>query len=100
MNALTAKEFFFRDSQYMVRDDKVVIVDEFTGRAMNGRRWDDGLHQAIEAKEGVPIEPEQLTLASISFQSLFRLFKKLSGMTGTASTEAKELEEIYGLGVA
>src|SRR3546814_13057895 len=81
---------FKLDTDYIVKDDKVVIIDEFTGRMMDGRRWSDGLHQAVEAKEGVKIEPENQTLASITFQNYFRLYPKLSGMTGTALTEAPE----------
>lgn len=100
VNALNAKEFYKRDKQYIVKDCKVVIVDEFTGRAMVGRRWSSGLHQAVEAKEGVQIEAEEVTLASISYQSLFRLFGRLSGMTGTATTEATEFTEIYNLKVS
>ena len=82
-----------------MKDGEVVIVDEFTGRQMPGRRWSDGLHQAIEAKEGVKIERENQTLATITFQNYFRMYKKLSGMTGTAETEAKEFGKIYGLDV-
>src|SRR5574338_319269 len=88
-----------RDVDYIVRDGEVVIVDEFTGRTLPGRRWSDGLHQAVEAKEGVPVQPENQTLASITFQNLFRMYKKLAGMTGTADTEAYEFESIYGLEV-
>ncbi|MEQ9813578.1 MAG: preprotein translocase subunit SecA [Azospirillaceae bacterium] len=97
--ALRAHKLFERDRDYVVKDDKVVIVDEFTGRMMEGRRYSDGLHQAIEAKEGVSIQRENQTLASITFQNFFRLYPKLSGMTGTAMTEAQELGEIYGLEV-
>ena len=88
-----------RDKDYIVRDNQVVLIDEFTGRMMAGRRLSDGLHQAIEAKEGVGIQPENVTLASVTFQNYFRLYGKLSGMTGTAATEAEEFMEIYGLGV-
>ena len=88
-----------RDVDYVVRDGEVVIVDEFTGRLMVGRRYNEGLHQAIEAKEGVQVERESKTLATITFQNFFRMYKKLGGMTGTASTEAGEFEEIYGLSV-
>jgi len=95
MNALNAKELYVQDKQYIVKRGEVMIVDEFTGRVMDGRRWSGGLHQAVEAKEGVEIQAESVTLASVSYQSLFRLFTKLGGMTGTASTEAKEFEEIY-----
>ena len=100
-NALRAKHFFHKDKEYIVRPredgrgQEVVIVDEFTGRLMFGRRYSDGLHQAIEAKEGVPIQQENQTLASITFQNYFRLYRKLAGMTGTAETEAKEFKEIY-----
>src|ERR1051325_6470804 len=90
---------FKRDGDYLVKDGKVVIIDEFTGRMMEGRRWSDGLHQAVEAKEGVDIEPENQTLASITFQNYFGLYPKLSGMTGTAMTEADEFAEIYKLEV-
>ena len=83
----------------MIKDGEVIIVDEFTGRMMPGRRWSDGLHQAIEAKEGVKIERENQTLATITFQNYFRMFKKLSGMTGTAETEATEFDNIYKLDV-
>ncbi|MGB3278475.1 MAG: preprotein translocase subunit SecA [Pseudorhodobacter sp.] len=97
--ALRAHKLFHRDQQYMVRDGEVMLIDEFTGRMMRGRRLSDGLHQAIEAKEGVAIQPENVTLASVTFQNYFRLYDKLGGMTGTASTEAEEFMEIYGLGV-
>lgn len=97
--ALRAHVLFHRDIEYIVQDDQIVIVDEFTGRTMPGRRWSEGLHQAIEAKEGVKIQNENQTLASITFQNYFRLYKKLSGMTGTADTEAYELQSIYGLEV-
>ncbi|MDG1117925.1 MAG: preprotein translocase subunit SecA [Flavimaricola sp.] len=96
---LRAHKLFTRDKDYIVRDDNVVLIDEFTGRMMVGRRLSDGLHQAIEAKEGVSIQPENVTLASVTFQNYFRLYNKLSGMTGTALTEAEEFMEIYGLGV-
>ena len=95
--ALKAHALFKRDVDYIVRDGKVIIVDEFTGRTMEGRRYSDGLHQALEAKERVRIEQENQTLASITFQNYFRLYAKLSGMTGTADTEAYEFQEIYGL---
>jgi len=95
--ALRANVLYFRDQHYVVQQGEVVIVDEFTGRLMSGRRWSDGLHQAVEAKEGVQIQAENQTLASITFQNYFRLYKKLSGMTGTADTEAYEFQEIYGL---
>ncbi|RUS58893.1 preprotein translocase subunit SecA [Pseudorhodobacter sp. E13] len=97
--ALRAHKLFHRDQQYMVRDGEVMLIDEFTGRMMRGRRLSDGLHQAIEAKEGVAIQPENITLASVTFQNYFRLYEKLAGMTGTAKTEAEEFMEIYGLGV-
>ncbi len=97
--ALRAHVLFQKDVDYIVQDKQVIIVDEFTGRTMPGRRWSDGLHQAVEAKEGVNIQNENQTLASITFQNYFRLYKKLSGMTGTADTEAFELQSIYGLEV-
>jgi preprotein translocase subunit SecA len=97
--ALRAHALFKRDVAYLVRDGKIYIIDEFTGRTMPGRRWSEGLHQAIEAKEGVPIQQENQTLASITFQNYFRLYDKLSGMTGTADTEAYEFQTIYGLEV-
>jgi preprotein translocase subunit SecA len=96
---LRAHKLFNRDKDYIVRDGEVVLIDEFTGRMMAGRRLSDGLHQAIEAKEGVSIQPENVTLASVTFQNYFRLYEKLAGMTGTAATEADEFAEIYGLGV-
>jgi preprotein translocase subunit SecA len=95
--ALRAKQLYNRDQHYVVQEGEVVIVDEFTGRLMTGRRWSDGLHQAVEAKEGVQIQSENQTLASITFQNYFRMYGKLSGMTGTADTEAYEFQEIYGL---
>ncbi len=95
--ALRANQLYHRDQHYVVQDGEVVIVDEFTGRLMSGRRWSEGLHQAVEAKEGVEIQAENQTLASITFQNYFRLYGKLSGMTGTADTEAYEFQEIYGL---
>ncbi len=97
--ALRAHKIFARDVDYIVKDDKVVIIDEFTGRMMEGRRYSEGLHQALEAKEGVTIQNENQTLASITFQNYFRLFPKLAGMTGTAMTEASEFQDIYGLEV-
>ncbi len=97
--AMRAHLLFQKDVDYIVQDGKVVIVDEFTGRTMPGRRWSEGLHQAVEAKEGVPIQNESQTLASITFQNYFRTYNKLSGMTGTADTEAFELQQIYGLEV-
>lgn len=99
LQALKAKELFTRDTDYVVKNGEVVIVDEFTGRLMEGRRWSDGLHQAIEAKENVKIQDETQTLASITFQNLFRLYPKLSGMTGTAMTEEAEFGKIYNLEV-
>ncbi|TMQ76770.1 preprotein translocase subunit SecA [Candidatus Accumulibacter phosphatis] len=95
--ALRAHNLFLRDQQYVVQNGEVIIVDEFTGRLMSGRRWSDGLHQAVEAKEGVRIQNENQTLASITFQNYFRMYSKLSGMTGTADTEAYEFQQIYGL---
>ncbi|MGZ8154571.1 MAG: preprotein translocase subunit SecA [Burkholderiales bacterium] len=95
--ALRAHNLFHRDQQYVVQNDEIVIVDEFTGRLMPGRRWSDGLHQAIEAKESVEIQKENQTLATITFQNYFRMYKKLAGMTGTADTEAYEFQSIYGL---
>jgi preprotein translocase subunit SecA len=97
IQALRAKEFFRRDTDYVVKDGKVMIVDEFTGRMMPGRRWSDGLHQAVEAKEGIKIERENQTLATITFQNYFRMYQKLAGMTGTAYTEANEFKSIYNL---
>lgn len=99
IQALKAHHFFKLDRDYIIRDGKVLIVDEFTGRVLEGRRWSDGLHQAIEAKEGLRIERENQTLATISLQNYFRLYEKLAGMTGTADTEAAEFKEIYGLDV-
>ena len=97
--ALRAYCLFHRDQHYVVQNDEVVIVDEFTGRLMTGRRWSDGLHQAVEAKEGVTVQQENQTLATITFQNYFRMYEKLAGMTGTADTEAYEFQEIYGLEV-
>ena len=97
--ALRAHALYQRDVDYIVRDGEVIIVDEFTGRTLQGRRWSDGLHQAVEAKEGVPIQRENQTLASITFQNYFRMYGKLAGMTGTADTEAYEFQNIYGLEV-
>jgi preprotein translocase subunit SecA len=96
-SALRAHTLFAKDTHYVVQGGKIIIVDEFTGRLMPGRRWSDGLHQAVEAKEGVAIEPENQTLASITFQNYFRMYEKLSGMTGTADTEAFEFQSIYSL---
>ena len=98
-NALKAHKLFLKDRDYIVRNDEVVIIDEFTGRMMPGRRYSEGQHQALEAKEGVTIQPENQTLASITFQNYFRLYDKLAGMTGTALTEAEEFMDIYGLNV-
>jgi preprotein translocase subunit SecA len=95
--ALRAHALFFRDQHYVVQNGEVIIVDEFTGRLMSGRRWSEGLHQAVEAKEGVAVQKENQTLASITFQNYFRIYQKLSGMTGTADTEAFEFQSIYGL---
>ncbi|WP_397594684.1 preprotein translocase subunit SecA [Sphingorhabdus sp.] len=97
--ALKANVMFKRDTDYIVKDDEVIIIDEFTGRMMDGRRWSNGLHQAVEAKEGVPIKPENQTLATITFQNYFRMYPKISGMTGTAATEAQEFFDIYKLNV-
>ncbi len=97
--ALRANTMLRKDTDYIVKDDKIIIIDEFTGRMMEGRRWSDGLHQAIEAKEGVQIEPENQTMASITFQNYFRMYPKLSGMTGTAATEAAEFFDIYKMNV-
>ncbi len=97
--ALRAHKLFHKDKDYIVRDGEVMLIDEFTGRMMRGRRLSEGLHQALEAKEGVNVQPENVTLASVTFQNYFRLYEKLSGMTGTAMTEAEEFEEIYKLGV-
>jgi preprotein translocase subunit SecA len=99
INPADGKPLFARDRDYIVKDGKVIIVDEFTGRLMPGRRWSGGLHQAIEAKEGVLIQPESITLATVSFQNFFRLYKKLAGMTGTAQTSAEEFEKVYKLEV-
>jgi preprotein translocase subunit SecA len=99
-NAIKAKELFLKDVNYIVRNGEVVIVDEFTGRVLPGRRWSDGLHQAIEAKEHEEIQPETQTLATITYQNLFLLYPKLGGMTGTAKTEEPEFEKIYKLEVA
>jgi preprotein translocase subunit SecA len=96
-NALKARTLFKKDKDYVVKEDSIIIVDEFTGRLMHGRRWSEGLHQAVEAKEGVKIQQESRTLATISFQNYFRMYKKLSGMTGTAATEAEEFKKIYDL---
>jgi preprotein translocase subunit SecA len=98
-NALKARMNFLLDREYVIKDGQVIIVDEFTGRLMNGRRWSDGLHQAVEAKEGVAIQQESKTLATISFQNYFRMYEHLGGMTGTASTEADEFKKIYNLDV-
>ena len=97
LQALKAKEFFKNDVDYVVRDGQVIIVDEFTGRMMPGRRWSDGLHQAVEAREGIKIERENQTLATVTFQNYFRMYEKLSGMTGTAFTEANEFKQIYNV---
>jgi len=99
INALKAKELFFKDQHYIIKNQEIIIVDEFTGRIMNGRRWSDGLHQAIESKEEVEVQKENKTLASITYQNLFLLYKKLCGMTGTAKTEETELDKIYNLQV-
>jgi len=96
-NALKAKELFIKDVNYIIKNDEAVIVDEFTGRVMPGRRWSDGQHQAIEAKEGLKIQPETQTLASITYQNFFLLYPGLAGMTGTAKTEEVEFEKTYKL---
>ncbi len=98
-NALKAHKLFTRDKDYIVRNGEIVIIDEFTGRMMPGRRYSEGQHQALEAKEKVQIQPENQTLASITFQNYFRMYDKLAGMTGTASTEAEEFADIYNLSV-
>ena len=98
-NALRAHALFKRDKDYIVRDNEVIIVDEFTGRLMEGRRYSEGLHQAIEAKEGVKVQKESMTLATITFQNYFRMYDKLAGMTGTAKTEEEEFQRIYDLEV-
>lgn len=98
-NAIKAMAMYRKDKDYVVKDGQVIIVDEFTGRQMNGRRWSDGLHQAIEAKEGVPVQQESRTWATITFQNYFRLYQKLAGMTGTAATESEEFKKIYNLDV-
>ena len=99
IQALKAESLYKRDVDYVVQDGEVKIVDEFTGRIMEGRRWSEGLHQAVEAKEGVRIQEEHVTLATITLQNYFRLYEKLAGMTGTAKTEEKEFPEIYDLHV-
>ena len=98
-NAIKAENFYIKNDQYVVRDSEIIIVDEFTGRLMEGRRYSDGLHQAIESKESVTIRRESVTYATITLQNYFRLYNKLSGMTGTAATEAEEFKKIYNLDV-
>ena len=98
-NALKAQVLYQNDKEYIVKDGEVIIVDEFTGRLMFGRRFSEGLHQAIEAKEGVAVQRESMTLATVTFQNFFRMYEKLAGMTGTALTEAEELDKIYKLEV-
>jgi preprotein translocase subunit SecA len=98
-NALRAHALYRRDKDYIVRASEVIIVDEFTGRLMEGRRYSEGLHQAIEAKEGVKVQKESMTLATITFQNFFRMYSKLAGMTGTAKTEEEEFQKIYNLDV-
>ena len=98
-NAIKARAIFHKDKDYVIKDGEIIIVDEFTGRLMNGRRWSDGLHQAVEAKEGVKVQQESQTWATITFQNYFRLYQKLGGMTGTAATEAEEFKKIYNLDV-
>ena len=97
--ALKAWNLFHKDQQYIIKDGEIIIVDEFTGRLMYGRRYSDGIHQAIEAKEGIKVRGEDQTLATITFQNLFRLYDHLAGMTGTAKTEEREFRDIYGLDV-
>src|SRR4051812_38974254 len=97
--ALKAHALYKRDRDYIVKDGEIIIVDEFTGRQMPGRRWSEGLHQAVEAKEGLRVQRESVTLATITFQNYFRLYDKLAGMTGTAMTEAEEFHKIYNLEV-
>jgi hypothetical protein len=99
INAIKAKELFKKEVNYIVKGDEIIIVDEFTGRTMPGRRWSEGLHQAIEAKEGVTINNETVTLASVSYQNFFRAYPKLSGMSGTAATEIDEFSNIYNMSV-
>jgi len=99
MNALKSHHLFKRDVHYVVKDNEVIIVDEFTGRLQWGRRWSDGLHQAVEAKEGIPIKQEMQTIATITLQNFFRMYFKLAGMTGTAKTEEQEFIKIYGMPV-
>ena len=99
IQAIKAKELYKRDDEYVIMDGEVKIVDEFTGRIMEGRRWSEGLHQAVEAKEGVRIQEENVTVATVTIQNYFRMYEKLAGMTGTALTEANEFHEIYGLEV-
>ncbi len=98
-NAIKARALFHKDKDYVIKDNQIIIVDEFTGRLMNGRRWSDGLHQAVEAKENVPVQRESQTWATITFQNYFRLYQKLAGMTGTAITESEEFKKIYNLDV-
>ena len=98
-NSIKAENFYIKNQQYVVRDSEIIIVDEFTGRLMEGRRYSDGLHQALEAKESVSINRESVTYATITLQNYFRLYEKLSGMTGTAATEAEEFKKIYELEV-
>ena len=98
-NALKAKELFVKERSYLVQGGEAVIIDEFSGRVMEGRRWGDGLHQAVEAKEGLTVQPETEVVASVTYQSLFRRFRKLSSMSGTALSEAEEFATIYGLDV-
>ena len=98
-NAIKARALFHKDKDYVIKDGEIIIVDEFTGRLMHGRRWSDGLHQAVEAKENVKVQQESQTWATITFQNYFRLYEKLAGMTGTAATEAEEFKKIYNLDV-
>src|SRR5512135_3885771 len=98
-NSIKAKELYKKDKDYVVMNGEILIVDEFTGRILHGRRYNEGMHQAIEAKEGVQIKDENQTLATITLQNYFRLYEKLGGMTGTAQTEAAEFDQVYKLGV-
>ena len=98
-SALKAKALFLKDRDYTVKNGEILIIDEFTGRILPGRRWSAGLHQAVEAKEGVKVQPESITMATITFQNYFRMYKKLAGMTGTALTSAEEFDKVYKLEV-
>ena len=98
-SALKAKALFLKDRDYIVKNGEILIIDEFTGRILPGRRWSAGLHQAVEAKENVKVQPESITMATITFQNYFRMYKKLAGMTGTALTSAEEFDKVYKLDV-